>query len=72
MAADFGLKRLYVAGESGVVSAFDISADVPRKIGEAKIADNAHVVAVDQGTHQVFFPLRDVDGKPVLRVMGPG
>lgn len=71
MAADFGLKRLYVAGESGVVSAFNISADVPRKIGEAKIADNAHVVAVDQGTHHVFFPLRDVDGKPVLRVMEP-
>lgn len=71
MAADLALKRLYVAGESGVVSAFDISAELPRKIGEAKVADNAHVVAVNRTTHQVFFPLRDVDGKPVLRVMEP-
>lgn len=71
MATDFGLKRLYVAGEGGVVSVFDIAHPIPRKIGEAKLSDNAHVVAVDQTTHRVYFPLRNVNvnGAPVLRVM---
>lgn len=69
MAADFSLRRLYVAGESGIVSVFDTSEPVPHKIGEAKLADNAHMVAVDPATHRVYFPLRNVGGKPVLRVM---
>ena len=31
--------------------------------------DNAHSVAVDPTTHRVYFPLENVDGHPVLRVM---
>ena len=68
-AADFGLSRLYVAGEAGVVSAFDISAPALRKLGEDKLADNAHIVGVDPATHRVYFPLRNLGGKAVLRVM---
>jgi YVTN family beta-propeller protein len=71
LALDPGLRRLYVAGEAGVVSAFDVSADRPAKIGEERVADNAHIVAVDPQTHRVFFPLRNVGGKPLLRVMEP-
>ena len=41
------------------------------KIGEAKLEDNAHSVAVDPRTHLVYFPLEDVGGKPVLRIMRP-
>jgi len=29
-------------------------------------------VAVDPATHQVFLPLADENGRPVLRVMAPG
>ncbi|GAP56076.1 conserved hypothetical protein [Arthrobacter sp. Hiyo6] len=36
-----------------------------------KLADNAHTVAVDQGTHRVYFPLENIDGHPVLRIMEP-
>lgn len=71
IAADFGLGRLYVAAESGAVSVFDIAGRTPRMIAEAKLADNAHVVAVDPATHRVYFPLRNVDGLAVLRVMAP-
>lgn len=71
MAADFAMKRLYVAGESGIVSVFDITGSVPSKIGEAKLADNAHVVAVDDVTHRVYFPLRNANSISVLRVMEP-
>jgi DNA-binding beta-propeller fold protein YncE len=71
LARDPGRARLYVAGEAGVVSVFDVAAQRPRKIGEAFAGDNAHVVAVDPATGQVFLPLRDVAGKSVLRVMRP-
>jgi hypothetical protein len=42
-----------------------------RKIGQSHLAGGAHSVAVDQATHRVFFPLQDVGGHPVLRVMQP-
>lgn len=71
MAADFALGRLYVASESGVVAVFDIGAKTPRKIGQAKLADNAHVVAVDPTTHRAYFPLRSLLGTSMLRIMAP-
>jgi DNA-binding beta-propeller fold protein YncE len=60
---------LYVSSESGVVSMFQVENEVARKIGEGFLADNAHVVAVDPVSHRVFFPLRNVGGRSVLRVM---
>jgi len=71
LAFDQGLHRLYAASESGVVSVFDEQNRtlVPKASG--KLADDAHTVAVDQATHRVYFPLQDVDGHPVLRVMEP-
>ncbi len=71
LAFDPGLRRLYVAGEQGVVSAFDVTGDEVRKVGEGFIGDNAHVVVVDTKTHLVYFPLRNVGGSPVLRLMRP-
>jgi hypothetical protein len=60
--------RLYVAAESGVVSAFTV---VNRKlVHEGKVAmAHAHTVAVDPRTHLVYFPLQDVAGHPRLRIM---
>ncbi len=29
------------------------------------------VVAIDAGTHRSYFPLKDVNGHPVLRIMAP-
>ncbi len=69
LAADFALSRLYVAGEAGVVSVFDISSPTLRKLGEEKLADNAHIVGVDPTSHRVYFPLRNLGGQAVLRVM---
>lgn len=62
---------LYVSSESGVVSIFQVGNDGARKIGQAFLADNAHVVAVDADSHRAFFPLRNVGGKSLLRVMEP-
>ena len=62
---------LYVAGEQGVISMFRVTADGAEKIGEGPVGPNAHVVAADAATHRVYFPLKNVGGRPVLRIMAP-
>src|SRR6185312_8021254 len=71
LAFDPGLKRLYVAGEAGVVSAFEVTSAGVVKVGEAFLGAKAHVVAVDAKTHLVYFPLENVDGHPELKIMKP-
>jgi YVTN family beta-propeller protein len=71
LALDPGLHLLYVTGEAGVVSMFSTAGGKTVKLSEAVLAPNAHVVAVDAATHRVYFPLKNLGGKPVLRVMTP-
>ncbi len=71
LAFDAGLGRLYVAAESGVVAVFQEQNGSVTKLGQALLAANAHTVAVDQETHRIYFPLENVGGHPVLRVMAP-
>lgn len=71
LAFDLGLRRLYVAAESGVVTVFQERAGSLTKIGQTYLAPNAHTVAVDQQTHRVFFPLENIDGHAVLRIYEP-
>ncbi len=68
LAFDADLHRLYVAGEEGTVSIFDLSGGM-QKIWEGFVGDNAHVVVVDPETHKVYFPLKNVGGSPALRIM---
>jgi DNA-binding beta-propeller fold protein YncE len=72
LAFDTQLQTLYVAGESGQVSEFKVSEGQIRKTGESLLAPNAHVVAIYPVTHEIYFPLKDVDGAPVLRIMSGG
>lgn len=71
LALDPGLRRLYVASESGVVSVYNVSEGSLERIAQAFLALDAHAVAVDPATHRVYFPLQNVGGKPVLRVLEP-
>ena len=70
LAFDSGLKKLYVSAESGNVTVF-------REEGKALVEEgtlampHAHTVCVDPETHLVYFPLQNVDGHPVLRIMQP-
>lgn len=68
---DADLGRLYVASESGVLSVFKVSATGVEKIGEGSVGPNAHSLAVDPATHEIYFPLKAVDHRPVMRVMKP-
>ena len=71
LAYDAGLGLVYVASESGTVSQFKLSEQGLTKSGEGFVGPNAHVVAVDPATHEVYFPLKKVGRQPVLRVMKP-
>jgi DNA-binding beta-propeller fold protein YncE len=69
LAFDAARQTLYVAGESGEVSEFKVAEGKIRKTGESLLALGAHVVVVHPTTHEIYFPLKDVNGKAVLRVM---
>jgi DNA-binding beta-propeller fold protein YncE len=72
LAFDPSLQRLYAASETGIVAVFAVAADRSvAEIGRGFLGPNAHTVAVDPATHKVYFPLADVNGHPVLRVMVP-
>ncbi len=70
LAFDPSLQRLYVAAESGIVAVFAARQDSLVQLGSYK-APNAHSVAVDPGSHKVYLPLANLDGRPVLRVLLP-
>ncbi|MHB1587948.1 MAG: YncE family protein [Acidiferrobacteraceae bacterium] len=71
LAFDAGLHRLYVGSESGVVTVFRLQGQDLRLMGRAYLAFEAHSVAVDPVTHRVYFPLQNVGGVGVLRIMAP-
>jgi DNA-binding beta-propeller fold protein YncE len=68
LAFDPGLRRLYVATETGDVTVFEEHGRKLKKLGEDLLAPEAHVVAVDPRTHLVYFPLQS---GPTLRIMKP-
>jgi DNA-binding beta-propeller fold protein YncE len=70
LAYDSGLKRLYVSAESGTVTVFQKN---NRKLDLLSSFEmpHAHTVAVDPKTHLVYFPLENIDGHPILRIMQP-
>ncbi|WP_253913056.1 MULTISPECIES: YncE family protein [Ralstonia] len=69
---DADLGRLYVASESGVLSIFHVAATGVTKAGEGFVGPNAHSLAIDPATHEIYLPVKDVDHHPVMRVMKPG
>jgi DNA-binding beta-propeller fold protein YncE len=71
LAYDAGLGLLYVASESGMVSLFKVNAQGIAQAGEGFVGLNAHTLAIEPSTHEVYFPLKNVGQRPVLRVMRP-
>ena len=71
LAFDSVLGRLYVATESDVVSIFELQGKSLQKIEDLRVAANAHTVSVDSETHEVYLPLKNLNGRPVLRIMKP-
>jgi DNA-binding beta-propeller fold protein YncE len=69
LAFDPELNRLYVATESDVVSIFQLKEKTLEKLEDLRVGPNAHTVSVNPKNHELYFPLKNVDGHPVLRVM---
>jgi YVTN family beta-propeller protein len=70
LAFDPGLRLLYVSAESGHVTVFKEKRKILVREGEF-FMPHAHTVCVDPETHLVYFPLQDIDGHPMLRIMEP-
>jgi DNA-binding beta-propeller fold protein YncE len=70
LAFDPGLREVYVSAESGEVTVFRENGKTLVK-AETLSMPHAHTAAVDPKTHLVYFPLQNVDGHPVLRIMEP-
>lgn len=70
LAFDPGLKRLYVSAESGTVSVLQEKDHDLALIGQFNMP-HAHTVSVDPTSHLVYFPLENVGGHPLLRIMRP-
>ena len=74
LAFDPGWRRLYVASESGGVNVFT-EASPRNSTGKRLVRDgdismpHAHTVAVDPRSHLVYFPLENIDGQAILRIM---
>jgi DNA-binding beta-propeller fold protein YncE len=71
LAFDRALQLLYVACESGAVSLFRYSGGKLEEVGNVDVGPNSHSVSVDSETHRAYFPLKNVNGSPVLRIMAP-
>ncbi|MEO7676544.1 MAG: hypothetical protein ABIV39_07275, partial [Verrucomicrobiota bacterium] len=69
LAYDKTLKRLYVACETGVVSIFQCGKEKILKLADQSVGANCHTVAIDSQTQKVYFPLKNVQGAPMLRIM---
>lgn len=70
LAYDATMKLLYVSAESGTVSVFREAGRDLEPVGQCSMP-RAHTVSVDPRTHLVYFPLENLGGKPVLRIMRP-
>ena len=70
LAWDPGWPRLYVAAESGVLSAFRLDGSTLRPLGAVR-APHAHTVSVDPRTHWIYLPLENINGHPLLRIYEP-
>lgn len=64
------LKQLYVSAESGDVWVYRETGKSLTAMGNFRMP-YAHTVCADPRTHLVYFPLQNIDGHPVLRIMTP-
>ena len=69
---DPGIRRLYVAAESGWVTTLGAHDRHLTVTGRAHLADGAHIVAVDPATHRSYYPVtHGPDGHPTLSIYEP-
>lgn len=71
LAFDPGLQRLYVATESDIVSVFQLHDGSLAKLEDLVVAPHVHTISVNPENHEVYMPLQNIAGHPVLRILRP-
>ena len=67
LAYDPSAHRLYVGAESGILTTLDLRNHMLAVTGSGHLANGAHVVAVDAGTHRSYYPVpAGSNGHPAL------
>lgn len=67
---DAGLRRIYVACESGTITVIEEQdADHFRKLEDFPVQKGVHTLEVDTETHRVYTPEAEENGDPVCRVI---
>ena len=67
---DPGLRRIYVACASGFISVFEVAdAEHVRKVENVPVEPKVHSLAVDVGTHRVYAPEEQEQGRPVAKIV---
>lgn len=67
---DAGLRRVYVACESGAITVIEEQdADHFRKLEDFPVQKGVHTLEVDAQTHRVFTPEAEEDDQPVCRMI---
>jgi DNA-binding beta-propeller fold protein YncE len=67
---DPGLRRIYVACYSGVISVFhEDDPDHYRKLQDFPVQPKVHSLAVDAETHRVYAPEQEDNGRPAARMI---
>ena len=67
LAYDPSAHRLYVAAEGGILTTLDLRDHTLAVSGSGHLADGAHVVAIDTGTHRSYYPVpAGSTGNPAL------
>ena len=69
LALDAMRHHLVVAAESGVAALFAITGGHLQPQWRGLVGPNAHVVAIDPSTGNLYFPLKALDGHPAIRVI---
>jgi hypothetical protein len=54
-----------------VVTVFHLEGNHLHLLGRFYLADEAHSIAVDPRTHEVYLPLQNIGGTAILRIMAP-
>jgi len=70
IAFDPGLRRIYVACESGAIAVMqEDDADHFRKLEDFPVPQGVHTLVVDAQTHRVYAPAAQEMGRPVARML---
>jgi len=69
LAFDAGRKILYVACESGHLTAFAAKGGTLQPLSDTYVGPAAHTIALDPRSHLLYLPLENLNGKPVLRIV---